>query len=114
MGCRRGGGRLGGVVVLVDESAADVGAGDRLADFDWFRGFGVVGGALVDALMWPVRVVVGDVFVEEPLELAAVPDQGAVEEFVAHATGPSFGEGVGPRCAWWCGDDVGADGCERR
>ncbi len=38
-------------MVLVDESATDWGAGDWSAEFDQFRGFGVVWCSLVDALV---------------------------------------------------------------
>ena len=42
--------------------------------------------------MGPARVVVIDVVDDEPLELAAVPDDGAVEELASKGADPAFGE----------------------
>ncbi len=62
--------------VLGDESGAGGGALDRLAEFD-NRSIDSVGGcSLVEASVGAVLVVVGDEVVEEPGELALVPDQG--------------------------------------
>ena len=44
--------------------------------------------------MWAVLVVVLDEVVEEVLELSLVPDQGAIQEFVADGSNPSFSECV--------------------
>ena len=57
-----------------------------------------------------------DVFFEELAELALVPDDGSVEEFVTECPDPSFGVCVCLRRAWWCSDcgDAGSgeDGVE--
>ncbi len=47
--------------------------------------------------MGPVLVVVVDVVGDDPLELAPVPDEGAVQELPAQGSDPSLGEGVGDR-----------------
>ena len=44
--------------------------------------------------MGPVRVVVIDVVDDEPLDLVAVPDDGAVEELASKGADPAFGERV--------------------
>ena len=49
--------------------------------------------------MWPVGVVVLDVFGDQAFELLLVPDDGAVEELSADGADPSFGECVGYGCA---------------
>ena len=45
----------------------------------------VVRSALADSSVWSMRVVVLDVFREQPPELALVPDGGPVQEFVAQS-----------------------------
>ena len=62
-------------------------------------------GALPEAAVGSVRVVVLDVLAQELFELAAVPDQGAVEELAAHGADPAFRVRVRDRCAWWRADD---------
>jgi hypothetical protein len=50
-----------------------------------------------------MSVVVLGIFGEERLELVPVPDEGAVEEFVADGADPAFGIGVrpgSPRRGW--------------
>ena len=49
-----------------------------------------VGCALVKAAVRAVRVVVLDVFAQEPFELSVVPDQGPVAEFAPDGADPSF------------------------
>ena len=49
--------------------------------------------------MWPVGVVALDVVGDEALELAAVPDDGSVEELSSDGSDPSLGEGVRDRGA---------------
>ena len=88
--------------VLVNESGAGGGALDRPADVDHRRRCTVVGGcSLAEVAVGWVFVAVLDEVVEESLELVLVPDQGAVEEFVADGADPSFGEGVRMWCAGW-------------
>ena len=48
--------------------------------------------------MGPVRVVMIDVVDDELVELAAVPDDGAVEELASQGGDPAFGERV--RSGW--------------
>ena len=62
--------------------------------------------------MGPVRVVVIDVVDDEPLELAAVPDDGAVEELASQGADPAFGERVRHGGAYRCGEDLAAFGSE--
>jgi len=85
---------------------------DRLAEVDHRRLIRVDGCSLVEAPVWPVLVVVLDEFVEEPFELSLVPDEGAVEEFVADGADPALGERIRLGCAGWGLDCVGADGGE--
>ena len=47
--------------------------------------------------MGPVRVVVIDVVDGKLVELVAVPDDGAVEEFASQGADPAFGERGSPR-----------------
>ena len=67
------GGPSGGVAVLVDQPATGRASSDRLAGFD-LSGDLIVGGALGEAAVWPVGVVVVDILDEQRAELAFVPD----------------------------------------
>ncbi len=85
---------------------------DWLADAD-HRRIRVVGGwALAEASVGTMLVVVHDEVVEEPPELAFVPDQRAVEKFVADGADPSLSEGVRLWCAGRGDDRLSADGDE--
>ncbi len=57
-------------------------------------------------------VVVGDVVDDEALELFAVPDDGAIEQFAADRSDPAFGERVGHGCSDRCAEDLEAFGAE--
>jgi len=81
--------------VLVDESGAGGGATDWSAEFDDVCVVVVVGCALVESSVGPMCVVMLDELAGEPLQLALVPDQGLVQEFVADCADPAFGECVG-------------------
>jgi len=59
-----------------------------------------------------VSVVVLDVVDDEALELALVPDDGAVEEFSADGSAPAFGERVGHRRADRTLEDLEVFGAE--
>jgi hypothetical protein len=99
------------LLVLVDESVAVGVSSDRSAG-PVFDDVAVVGCALAEPAVWPARVVVRDVFVEELFELRVVPDEGAVEEFAAHGADPPFRIGVRDWCAWRRADDCCAIGAE--
>ena len=60
----------------------------------------VAGCSLVEAPVGAVLVVVLDEVLEKALELVLVPDQGAVQEFVADGAYPSLGESVGLWRTW--------------
>lgn len=97
-------GDASGVAVFVDESAASGLAMDRLAWPDLADGgVGVVGGVLVERavgpMVGPMRVVVLDVLGEESFELAAVPDDGAIQRFVARCPDSPLGERVRLGCS---------------
>ena len=62
--------------------------------------------------MGPARVVVIDVVDDEPLELVAVPDDGAVEELASKGADPAFGERVRHGSAHRCLKDLAAFGSE--
>ena len=62
--------------------------------------------------MGPIGVVLLDVVVEEVAELSLVPDEGAVEEFVADRPDPPLGERICPRSLSRRQDHLGADGAE--
>ena len=62
--------------------------------------------------MGSVLVVVVDVVADESFELVLVPDDGSVEEFASDRSDPSFGEGVGHRCADRGFEDLEALGSE--
>ena len=83
--------------VLVDESGAGGVTLDRLVFANRDDVGIVVGCSLLDSAMGSMTVVVLDVFFVEYSELALVPDDGSVEEFVAKCPHPSFSEGVGLR-----------------
>jgi hypothetical protein len=95
--CSRFVGRCGLVsgclAVLVDESVAAAVSSDRSAG-PIFDDFAIVGCALSETAVRPTGVVVRDVFVEQPFEVAVVPDEGAVQEFAAHRANPAFRERV--------------------
>ena len=75
------------------------------------RGFSAssVGCSLAQASVGSVLVVILDEVVEKPTELALIPDQGLVQQFVADGADPSLGECVGSRSAELDGDDRTAD-----
>ena len=74
---------------------------DRAAEFDHGRVVLVAGCSLAEASVGPVLVVVRDEFIEEASELALVPDQGPVQQFVANGAHPSLSERVGLWSARW-------------
>jgi len=78
----------GCLAVLVDESAAGGVSSARSAG-PMFDDIAIVGCALMQSAVGSVGVVVRDVLVQEPVEVRAVPDQGAVEEFAAHRADPT-------------------------
>lgn len=94
---------------LVDESGTGCGALDRLAKLDHGRVCAVGRCSLVAAPVRSVLVVVVDELGQKSLELSLVPDQGAVEEFVADGANPSLGERVRLGRARGCLDRFGAD-----
>jgi hypothetical protein len=59
---------------------------------------------LAECAVWPVGVVVGDVFAQHAFEVAAGEDQDSVEAFAPGAADPAFGMCL----RFWCGDR-GAD-----
>ena len=61
----------------------------------------------VDPPVRPLRVVVGDVVAERPVEMTPTEDERPVKAFTSDGTDPSFGEGVRPRSA-----DRGEDGLD--
>ena len=84
--------------VFVDEAIAagrsDESKGQRVASRVVVGG-GVSGRSLVERTVGPVDVVMVDVVDHEPLELALVPDDGAVKELSSQGADPAFGERVG-------------------
>ena len=89
--------------VLVDKSGAGRGPLDRLAEVEHRRVSAVAGCSLVQASVGSVIVVLFDVLVEAAMELALVPDQGAVKKFVADGCVPSAQRRrlLGERLAEW-------------
>jgi hypothetical protein len=75
--------------VLVDESVAAGVSSDRSAG-PIFDDVAIVGSALAQTAMGSTFVEMHDVRVEEPFELRAVPDEGAIEELAAHGADPAF------------------------
>jgi hypothetical protein len=76
--------------------------------------FGRVWCSLAEGAVGSVLVVVDDVVIEAPFELAVVPDQGPVEQFASYGVHPSFCAAVRDRHAYlwvarsrrsrfWCG-----------
>ena len=59
-----------------------------------------------------MRVVVIDVVDDKLVELALVPDDGAVEEFASKGADPAFGERVRHGSAYRCGEDLHTFGSE--
>ena len=62
--------------------------------------------------MGPVGVVVIDLIDDEPVELAAVPDDSAVEEPASKGAYPAFGERIRHGGAPRCGEDLQTFGSE--
>jgi hypothetical protein len=91
------------LVVLVDESVAVGVSSDRSAR-PIHDDVAIVGRALPETTVRPTLVVMGDVVVEEPLEVDVVLDERAIEEFAARRADPTFRVG-GSRlvCAAGCG-----------
>jgi hypothetical protein len=83
--------------VFVDELAAGGVSLDRLAWSDRGDVSRVVGGSLVDSAVGPMSVVVLDVFLEQSSELAFVPDDCSIQQFVAKCSNPTFCVRVGLR-----------------
>jgi len=103
-----------GVFVLVDEAVAarepgDVRRGERERRV---RGYRRGRRLLLKCPVRPVAVVVVDVLGDEPLQLALVLDDGAVEQFATQASDPPLCEGVGHRCPHGDGEDLDALGAE--
>ncbi len=61
---------------------------------------------LVEGSVGAVGVVVVEVVDDESVELALVPDEGAVDELAAQGADPAFGEGVGHWCAHVWGSEI--------
>ena len=101
--------------VFVDEAIAagrsDESKGQRVVSRVVVGG-GVSGWSLVERAVRPVNVVVRDVVDHEPLELALVPDDGAVKELASKGANPAFGEGVGYGCPHRGLEDLEAFGAE--
>ena len=70
------------------------------------------GWSLIERTVGPVRVVMIDVVDDKLVELAAVPDDGAVEEFASEGADPAFGERVRHGGAHRCLEDLHAFGSE--
>ena len=62
--------------------------------------------------MGPVRVVAVDVVDDKIVGLAAVPDDGAVEELASKGADPAFGERVRHGSAHRCDEDLHTFGSE--
>ncbi len=93
--CRR---RSSSVLVFVDEAIASGGSEHRDALWRGVRRLGLwCRGSLFERLVGSMLVVVSDVVADEAFELAAVPDDGAVEDFSADRSDPAFGERVRDR-----------------
>ena len=114
-GCRRRGacgcrelcrGWSGGISVLVDESTT-AGRSNDLEVSIWLVWWvGGDGWSLIERTVGPVRVVMIDVVDDKLVELAAVPDDGAVEEFASQGGDPAFGERVRHGSAHRCLEDL--------
>src|SRR3712207_2020183 len=63
---------------------------------------------LIDALMWPRMVVVGDVRCQHPLELPLAKDQELVQALLAHGANPTFSVGMRMRRLHRRADDRGS------
>lgn len=99
------------MAVLVDESAAGGVSSDRLAG-PRLDDAAIVGCALAEGPVGPVRVVVLDVLAQELFQLLAIPYEGAIEELAAHGANPAFRIRIRDRGARWCADDRRAFGSE--
>ncbi len=67
---------------------------------------------LVQGSVGSVLVVVVDVVDDDPLELPAVPHEGAVQELAAQGPDPAFGERVRNRRTAWGLEDLDVFGTE--
>src|SRR5664279_6580108 len=86
----------GNRVVLVDEAAQDVATID--VERRGNAGHSAVGHGHteIDATMWTLSVVVGDVLPKHSLQMPASEDEHVVETFVAHGSQPSVPRRHGP------------------
>src|SRR5664280_2861405 len=66
----------------------------------------------IDATMWTLSVVVGDVLPKHSLQLPASEDEHVVETFVAHGSHPAFRVGIGPGRSDRCLDHPDALGAQ--
>ena len=112
-GCRKlCRGWSGGISVLVDESTTAGRSNDLEVSIWLVCRVGGNGWSLIECTVGPVRVVVIDVVDDKLVELAAVPDDGAVEELSSKGADPAFGERVRHGGAHRCGEDLHAFGSE--
>ncbi len=73
-----------------------------MVEFD-HGGVTFIGGCtLAETAMGPVLVVMHHELFEEPTQLALVPDQGPVQQFVADGADPSLGKRIGSKSACGC------------
>ena len=92
----------------MDETAQDVASSNRQHAGNQCVGIRQrVRRSQLDPPVRPLRVVVGDVFAECPLEMTPTEDERPVKAFTSDGADPSFGEGVRPRSA-----DRGEDGLD--
>ena len=102
----------GGISVLVDESATAGRSCDLEVSIWLVCSVGGDGWSLIERTVGPVRVVMIDVVDDKIVELAAVPDDGAVEELASKGADPAFGERVRHGSAYRCLEDLAAFGSE--
>ncbi len=102
----------GCVLVFVDEAVASGRFHDVEVTLVRRRRLDSQRWSLVEWAVRPVFVVVIDVLDHEPVELALVPDEGAVEKLAADGADPPFRERVSGRCPNGCLEDLESFGAE--
>ena len=64
---------------------------------------------LIQAEMGPVPVIIADVFVHEPFQMALIEDNDVVQQIAAAGAHESFGDAILPRAFVTCTNGAQAD-----
>ncbi len=88
-------------IVVVDNAAHHIPAVNPTKRMGWC-GYRTL---LIEALMGPGAIEIGDVFAEHPLEVPLIEDQQVIETFLPHRADPALGVRIRFGCVVRCSDD---------